>query len=306
MTRALVLGGPGFVGTAACKELMRRGVETIAASRTTHPYGTFTSHVAVDRGDEAELARVLAEVRPDVLLDCACYHPRDLAAALRLFKGERYVFIATGTILYPEGIDRPAREDDLVPLEGEPPEGELDYATGKLWCETLLGRATDFPWVSLRPPAVLGAGDPSRRIAAYFKSVEDGAVTLPRETLDRQLGIVWVRDLGYACALACDPGRPARGPYNVAWEGISARRLVEAIAALQGVEARIETVPAAELPGVRGNVFAGSASPYGPDPQRPHGLDATRIRTELGWKASALEEALAEVAAWYRVLASRG
>ena len=37
MTRALVLGGAGFIGTAACKELMRRGVETIAAGRKDRP-----------------------------------------------------------------------------------------------------------------------------------------------------------------------------------------------------------------------------------------------------------------------------
>jgi len=53
--RALVLGGTGFIGVATCKELMRRGVETIAASRTEHPYGTFTSHRAFDRTDEAAL-----------------------------------------------------------------------------------------------------------------------------------------------------------------------------------------------------------------------------------------------------------
>jgi nucleoside-diphosphate-sugar epimerase len=298
----LVLGGPGFVGTAACKELMRRGVETIAASRTPKPYGTFTSHVALDRRDEEAFARVLADVEPDVLLDCACYHPREVAAALRHFRGDRYVFIATGTVLYPTGIDRPAREDDFVPFEGDPPDGDLDYVTGKIWCETLLRRAPDFPSVTLRPPAVLGAGDPTRRIASYFRSVEDGVVMLPAEALDRQLGIVWVRDLGYACALASDPRRPAAGSYNVAWEGVGARRLVEAIAALLGREARIEPVPAAELPGVKGNVFADSASPYGPDPNRAAGLDCTRLRGELGWSASPLEEALAEVAAWYRTL----
>ncbi|TMD72573.1 MAG: NAD-dependent epimerase/dehydratase family protein, partial [Chloroflexi bacterium] len=49
MTRALVLGGAGFIGVAACKELMRRGVETIAAGRKDRPYGTFTSYVAFDR-----------------------------------------------------------------------------------------------------------------------------------------------------------------------------------------------------------------------------------------------------------------
>ena len=93
MTRALVLGGAGFIGVAACKELMRRGVETIAAGRKERPYGTFTSYVAFDRNDENELKRALAQVQPDVLLDLACYQPADVEAVARQFKGERYIFI---------------------------------------------------------------------------------------------------------------------------------------------------------------------------------------------------------------------
>ena len=69
MTKALVIGGAGFIGTAACKELMRRGVETIAAGRTERPYGTFTSYVAFDRTDEAQLQRALETTEPDVVLD---------------------------------------------------------------------------------------------------------------------------------------------------------------------------------------------------------------------------------------------
>ena len=75
MTKALVLGGAGFIGVAACKELMRRGVETIAAGRKDRPFGTFTSYVAFDRTDEEQLARVLRDTQPDVLLDLACYQP---------------------------------------------------------------------------------------------------------------------------------------------------------------------------------------------------------------------------------------
>ena len=48
MTRVLVLGGAGFIGVAACKELMRRGVETIAAGRKERPHGVFTGY-ALDR-----------------------------------------------------------------------------------------------------------------------------------------------------------------------------------------------------------------------------------------------------------------
>src|SRR5437899_10416211 len=85
LTRARVLGGAGFIGVAACKELMRRGVETIAAGRKERPYGTFTSYVAFDRNDEEQLARALAQTEPDVLLDLACFQPREVQAVARQF-----------------------------------------------------------------------------------------------------------------------------------------------------------------------------------------------------------------------------
>src|SRR6185312_4219604 len=120
MTRALVIGGAGFIGVAACKELMRRGVETIAAGRTDRPYGTFTSYVAFDRSDEAQLKRALEEVKPDVVLDLACYRPQEIKAMARAFQGERYVFVSTG--VYPDLDGRPAHEEDFVALVGDPPE----------------------------------------------------------------------------------------------------------------------------------------------------------------------------------------
>src|SRR5580765_3175867 len=124
MTRALVLGGAGFVGGAACKELMRRGVETIAAGRKERPYGVFTSYVAFDRTDEDQLKGAIEQVQPDVLLDLACYQPGEVEAVIRNFKGERYVFVSTG--VYPHLHGKPAREEDFIPLAGDPP-ADLDY-----------------------------------------------------------------------------------------------------------------------------------------------------------------------------------
>jgi len=43
------------------------------------------------------------------------------------------------------------------------------------------------------------------------------------------------------------------------------------------------------------------ASPYGPNPNRPAGYAIDRARAELGFEPSALEDALAETLAWYRV-----
>ncbi|HSS93168.1 MAG TPA: NAD-dependent epimerase/dehydratase family protein [Candidatus Dormibacteraeota bacterium] len=292
MTRALVIGGAGFVGTAACKELMRRGVETIASGRKERPYGTFTSYIAFDRSDEEQLRKALETVRPDVLLDLACFRPAEVSAVARNFKGERYVFVSTG--VYPDLNGKRAREDDFVPLEGEPPE-ELDYVNGKRWCETLLARSPHLPWTVVRPPAVFGPADHTLRIAAYIQRVLDGGPLLvPVESYERQASLAWVKDIGFACALACDLHKnTARKAYNAAFEGVSLRALIEGIAGALDRRARIHPIPFAELPP--------DASPYGPDPKRHAGYDLDKARRQLGYEPSALEDALAETLAWYRV-----
>jgi nucleoside-diphosphate-sugar epimerase len=292
LTRALVIGGAGFIGVAACKELMRRGVETIAAGRKDRPYGTFTSYVALDRGDEQQLARALAQTEPDVLLDLACFQPHDIEAVARNFKGARYVFVSTG--VYPDLHGRLAREEDFVPLGGDPPDA-LDYLDGKRWCETVLSRHEDLPWSVVRPPAVFGPGDHTLRIAAYIERVADGGPLLvPAETYERRANLAWVKDIGFACALACDLRKDAtHKAYNAGFENVSLRDLVEGIARALGVPARVHAVPFAELPD--------GASPYGPDPKRHAGYDISRAKAELAFEPSELEDALAETLAWSRV-----
>jgi len=292
VTRALVIGGAGFIGVAACKELMRRGVETIAAGRKERPYGTFTSYVAFDRNDESQLAQALARTEPDVVLDLACYQPAQVEMVARNFRGERYIFVSTG--VYPDLHGKTAREEDFVPLSGEPPEA-LDYREGKRWCETVLSRHPDLAWTVIRPPAVFGPADHTLRIAAYIERVADGGPLLvPAETYEWQAGVAWVKDVGFACALACDPRKDTtHKAYNVAFEGVSLRALIEGFARALGKPARLHPVPFAQL--------TEGASPYGPDPARPAGYVIERARRELGFEPSALEDALAETLAWYRV-----
>jgi nucleoside-diphosphate-sugar epimerase len=288
-----VLGGAGFVGVAACKELMRRGVETIAAGRKDRPYGTFTSYIAFDRDDEEQLKRALDAAKPDVVLDLACFLPAQVDAVIRNFSGERYVFVSSGAV-YPELEGKQAQEDDFPVPAGEAP-AELDYAGGKRWCEALLARAVDFPWTVVRPPSVLGPGDPSLRIAAYMQRVADGGPLLvPSESYERPFGISWVKDIGYACALTCDVRKDTtHRVYNAGFEGLSLRDLIDGIARAMAVPTKVRPMPFADLPE--------GASPYGPDPRRYGGFDITRAKTELGFEPSALGDALAETLAWFRV-----
>ena len=293
MTRALVIGGAGFIGVAACKELMRRGVETVAAGRTERPYGTFTSYVAFDRDDEEQLKKAIDSVQPDVVLDLAAYVPAHIEAMARSFEGTRYVFVSSGSV-YPDLPGKEAVEEDFTPPTGPRP-SEFDYPAGKRWCEAALTTADRLPWTVVRPPSVLGPADPTLRIAAYIQRVADGGPLLvPAETFEQPFGISWVKDVGYACALACDVRKPAeRRIYNAAFDRVTLREVIEGIARATGVQAKTHPVPFAELPD--------GASPYGPDPRRYAGMDISRARNELGFEPSALEDALAETLAWFRV-----
>jgi nucleoside-diphosphate-sugar epimerase len=159
----------------------------------------------------------------------------------------------------------------------------------------MLARTRDFPWTVIRPPAIFGAADRTLRIAAYIQRIADGGpVLVPVESYERQAGLAWVKDVGFACALASDPRKDAtRKAYNVAFEGVSLRDLLEGIARALGVPANIHPIPFDDLPP--------DASPYGPDPRRSAGYVLDRIRRDLGYEPSALEDALAETLAWYRV-----
>jgi len=117
---------------------------------------------------------------------------------------------------------------------------------------------------------------------------------VPSESYARQAGLAWVKDIGFACALACDLRKDTRHrAYNVSFEGTSLRDLLEGIARALAVPLRVVPIPFAEMPD--------GASPYGPDPRRAAGYDISRARSELGFEPSALEDALAETLAWYRV-----
>jgi nucleoside-diphosphate-sugar epimerase len=254
--KALVIGGTGFVGVATCKELMRRGVETIAASRTKHPYGTFTSHVAFDRRDDEQLAAVLEQVGPDVIVDLACPERSHVEAVAGHFRGSRYVVAAQNEMTVADGVE--VRSTAI-----------------------LLG-------------AVFGAGDPSARIAAYLQRIEDaGPLLVPEETWERPAAIAWVKDAGYALALATDVRKQVDGKsYDVGFEDVSLKRLIEMFATAMGRRPRIVPIPASELPP--------AASPYA-----TAAGDVGLARRELGFEPSSLQDAIAETLAWYRVAKPR-
>jgi nucleoside-diphosphate-sugar epimerase len=262
--RALVIGGAGFIGTAACKELMRRGVETVAAGRTPRPYGVFTSFRAFDRREPEQLSAALQGVGPDVVLDLAASRRADVLDVLARFEGGRYVLVSADSDVYETALERGS------------------------------GVGAGMEVAVVRPAPVFGPDDPSLRIAAYLQRIDDGGPLLvPEESFERPTGLAWVRDAGYACALACDLRHHRVGRFDVTFDGVSLKDLLEAVAGALNRRLQLVPVPFASLPD--------GASPYGPDPRQPPVYDLGLSRRVLGFQPSSLEEALVETLAWYLV-----
>ena len=104
---------------------------------------------------------------------------------------------------------------------------------------------------------------------------------VPADSYRKPVGLAWVRDAGYACALAADLRKPATAKvYEVGFEGVSLEDLLESLGRVVGKRPLLD--PDA------------SAEPW------PEAVDLTAARADLGFEPSALEDCLAEVMGYYR------
>ena len=157
--QALVIGGAGFLGSGIVQELLAAGWSVTSLGRGNKPNrAAGVRFIQADRTQEGALAQALGDERFDLVVDCAAYQQADAEGAVATFAGRtgHYVFISTDFVYSPEIAGPfPIKED-------APKETERRYGVGKLACEAVLEaawRTQQFPYTSLRPPHILGAGN---------------------------------------------------------------------------------------------------------------------------------------------------
>jgi nucleoside-diphosphate-sugar epimerase len=164
LSRVVVIGATGHIGTYLVPRLVRAGHQVIAVSRGTrgpyHPSPEWdsVSTTIADRDGEDEAGTFgsrIAGLRPDVVIDLICFtaaSARQLAEALR---PSRPLLLHCGTIW----VHGPALR---VPVtESEPRTAYGEYGTGKAEIEALLHlqtRAGGVPAVVLHPGHITGPG----------------------------------------------------------------------------------------------------------------------------------------------------
>jgi nucleoside-diphosphate-sugar epimerase len=166
MSRVVVIGATGHIGTYLVPRLVRAGHEVIAMSRGTrepyHPSPQWDSvtRVTVDR--EAEDAQgsfgaQVAALRPDVVIDLVCFTADSAEQLVEALRPSRPLLLHCGTIwVHGPALRVPVTEDEPRTAYGE-------YGTGKAEIEALLHRETrtgGVPAVVLHPGHISGPGWP--------------------------------------------------------------------------------------------------------------------------------------------------
>jgi nucleoside-diphosphate-sugar epimerase len=166
MSRVVVIGATGHIGTYLVPRLARGGHEVIALSRgTREPYQPSAAwrdvtRLTVDRDAEDAAGTFggrIADLRPDVVIDLICFTAESAAQLVEALRPARPLLVHCGTIW----VHGPARR---VPVtEDEPRTGYGEYGSGKVAIEELLHRETlagGVPAVVLHPGHISGPGWP--------------------------------------------------------------------------------------------------------------------------------------------------
>jgi nucleoside-diphosphate-sugar epimerase len=164
MSRVVVIGATGHIGTYLVPRLVRGGHEVIAMSRgTREPYQPSrqwdsVTAITVDRearDAEGTFGAQVAGLHPDVVIDLVCFTAASAQQLVDALRPSRPLLVHCGTIwVHGPALRVPVTED-------EPRTAYGDYGTGKAQIEALLHRETmagGVPSVVLHPGHISGPG----------------------------------------------------------------------------------------------------------------------------------------------------
>jgi nucleoside-diphosphate-sugar epimerase len=166
MSRVVVIGATGHIGTYLVPRLVRNGQEVIAMSRgTREPYHASAqwdavTRVTVDRDAEdadGAFGAHVASLEPDVVIDLVCFTAASAQQLVDALRPSRPLLLHCGTVwVHGPALRVPVTEDEPRTAYGE-------YGTGKMEIEALLHRETragGVPAVVLHPGHISGPGWP--------------------------------------------------------------------------------------------------------------------------------------------------
>jgi nucleoside-diphosphate-sugar epimerase len=311
MSRVVVIGATGHVGTYLVPRLVRAGHDVTAMSRGLRgpyhdsPEWQDVTAVTVDRDAEDAAgtfgARVAA-LKPDAVIDMVCFTAASARQLVDALRPARPRLVHCGTIwVHGPALRVPVTED-------EPRTAYGPYGTGKAEIEALLHAETaggGVPSVVLHPGHISGPGWP---VITPAGNLDPGVWTAlatgrPLALPDHGLGVlnhVHADDVAQAFELALDcPAAAGASFHVVAEQAMTLRGLAAGVAGWFGREPALEFV---DWPEFERRAGAGHAAATREHTFRGIAASIARGREVLGYaprysSLDALREALAWLAA---------
>lgn len=309
MTRTLVLGGTGFLGSHAVRALVGQGAEVCIFHRgsTETDLPISVRHV---HGEFASLRDHMDEFRsfqPEVVVDLVPFIDKQGHGLAHFVGTARRAVVVTSVDVYrafARGWGSEPGPPDPVPLtedspvrEGSSPDLDetIDYDNREV--ERAVAKLSALPTTVLRLSALYGPGDPLHRLHRYVKRMDDErpAIVLDARLAGWRFSRSYVVNAGLAVAVAASNERASGRVYNVAppaVETATEKEWVESIAAAHGWSGAVVEVSPEALPEALRVPF---------DTKQDMIMDSTRVRTELGFSERvSLSEALQATIEWER------
>jgi nucleoside-diphosphate-sugar epimerase len=164
MSRVVVIGATGHIGTYLVPRLVDGGHDVIAVSRGTRgpyhgaPQWDAVTRVTADREAEdaaGTFGARIAALRPDAVIDLICFTKASARQLIEALRPSRPLLVHCGTIwVHGPALRVPVTEDEPRTAYGE-------YGTGKAEIEALLHEETQaggVPAVVLHPGHISGPG----------------------------------------------------------------------------------------------------------------------------------------------------
>jgi nucleoside-diphosphate-sugar epimerase len=254
MSRVVVIGATGHIGTYLVPRLVDGGHEVIAVSRGTRgpyrdaPQWETVTRVTADREAEdaaGTFGARIAALRPEVVIDLICFTRASALQLLEALRPSRPLLVHCGTIwVHGPALRVPVTEDEPRTAYGA-------YGTGKAEIEALLHeetRAGGVPAVVLHPGHISGPGwqviTPAGNLdpATWTHLATGQSLALP----DHGLGVlhhVHADDVAQAFELALSQPAAIGGSFHVvAEQAMTLRGLAAGVAQWFGREPVLDFV----------------------------------------------------------------
>jgi nucleoside-diphosphate-sugar epimerase len=234
--RVTIFGGNRFVGRRVAALLVDAGAKVTVVHRSA-PSTPGVRTIRGERGDRSVLDQVF-EANPEAILDMSLYNAADARSLIRALDARpiRYLAVSSAAI-YSQTAPLPWTEQTTI----DPAPGWGRYGIEKAEADAVIRSAPLSDALVVRPPYVIGRGDPDERCERVFGRLEQGLPLLLPGDGSASIQVLDADDL--AVILVALLNGEGTGVIDIPGaEPLTVRRFDECCAAAMGLDVKFSSV----------------------------------------------------------------